>query len=123
MSSPSRRRFLEGSAAALFIEGCARQSRAPVGVSTATSAAHAAGSTGPAEGDLVVEPTPSLYFVEREPGSREMKWGPAKEYGDTVDESGNVQPRPEDVVWNQQGLGYDGHAPLEIMVGVPTMMP
>jgi len=39
------------------------------------------------------------------------------------DESGNVQPRPEDVVWNQQGLGYNGHAPLEVMVGVPTMMP
>lgn len=39
------------------------------------------------------------------------------------DESGNVQPRPEDVVWNQQGLGYNGHAPLEIIVGLPTAMP
>lgn len=39
------------------------------------------------------------------------------------DAAGNIQPRPEDVVWNQQGLGYNGHAPLELAVLPPTMMP
>jgi DMSO/TMAO reductase YedYZ molybdopterin-dependent catalytic subunit len=29
-----------------------------------------------------------------------------------TDEAGNVQPRPEEVVWNQHGLGYNGHHPL-----------
>jgi DMSO/TMAO reductase YedYZ molybdopterin-dependent catalytic subunit len=39
------------------------------------------------------------------------------------DRMGNVQPRPEDVVWNQQGLGYNGHAPLEIAVLPMDRMP
>jgi DMSO/TMAO reductase YedYZ molybdopterin-dependent catalytic subunit len=38
------------------------------------------------------------------------------------DAAGNTQPRPEDVVWNQQGLGYNGHAPLEISVLPPQIM-
>jgi DMSO/TMAO reductase YedYZ molybdopterin-dependent catalytic subunit len=33
-----------------------------------------------------------------------------------TDEAGNVQPRPDDVVWNQHGLGYNGHAPLDLVV-------
>jgi DMSO/TMAO reductase YedYZ molybdopterin-dependent catalytic subunit len=37
-----------------------------------------------AETNLIVQPTPSLYFVSRGSGSAEMKWGPAREYGDTV---------------------------------------
>jgi hypothetical protein len=32
------------------------------------------------------------------------------------DKAGNIQPRPEDVVWNQHGLGYNGHAPLDVVV-------
>ncbi|MFE7313348.1 hypothetical protein ACFU7T_09580 [Streptomyces sp. NPDC057555] len=32
------------------------------------------------------------------------------------DTAGNIQPRPEDVVWNQHGLGYNGHHPLELIV-------
>jgi hypothetical protein len=32
------------------------------------------------------------------------------------DEEGNTQPRPEDVPWNQHGLGYNGHAPLAVTV-------
>jgi DMSO/TMAO reductase YedYZ molybdopterin-dependent catalytic subunit len=39
------------------------------------------------------------------------------------DTGGNVQPRPEDVVWNQQGLRYNGHAPLEIAVLSHPAMP
>ncbi|MFJ5678320.1 molybdopterin-dependent oxidoreductase [Streptomyces sp. NPDC093097] len=35
------------------------------------------------------------------------------------DTAGNIQPRPEDVVWNQHGLGYNGHHPLELIV-LPT---
>jgi DMSO/TMAO reductase YedYZ molybdopterin-dependent catalytic subunit len=33
-----------------------------------------------------------------------------------TDAAGRTQPRPEDVVWNQHGIGYDGHAPLEVAV-------
>lgn len=40
-----------------------------------------------------------------------------------TDEVGNVQPRPEDVVWNQHGLGYNGHAPLDLVVLPPSDMP
>lgn len=39
------------------------------------------------------------------------------------DKAGNVQPRPEDVVWNQHGLGYNGHYPLELIVAPPSDMP
>ncbi|MBX3207237.1 MAG: molybdopterin-dependent oxidoreductase [Labilithrix sp.] len=39
------------------------------------------------------------------------------------DAAGNVQPAPEAVVWNQQGLGYNGHAPLELAVMPPATMP
>ncbi|TQS17609.1 molybdopterin-dependent oxidoreductase [Microbispora hainanensis] len=39
------------------------------------------------------------------------------------DKAGNVQPRPEDVVWNQHGLGYNGHHPLELIVAPPSDMP
>jgi DMSO/TMAO reductase YedYZ molybdopterin-dependent catalytic subunit len=40
-----------------------------------------------------------------------------------ADDAGNAQPRPEDVVWNQHGLGYNGHAPLGLVVLPPTDMP
>ena len=36
-----------------------------------------------------------------------------------TDETGNVQPRPEDVIWNQRGIGYNGHAPLGLTVLPP----
>ncbi|WP_424532925.1 molybdopterin-dependent oxidoreductase [Sphaerisporangium viridialbum] len=39
------------------------------------------------------------------------------------DKAGNVQPRPEDVVWNQHGLGYNGHYPLELIVVPDSDMP
>jgi len=32
------------------------------------------------------------------------------------DEAGNIQPRPEDVKWNQHALGYNGHYPLDVVV-------
>ena len=38
------------------------------------------------------------------------------------DSAQNVQPRPEDVIWNQTGLGYNGHAPLEVSVLPANMM-
>jgi len=40
-----------------------------------------------------------------------------------ADQAGNTQPRPEDVVWNQQGLGYNGHIPVDLIVHPPTDMP
>jgi hypothetical protein len=39
------------------------------------------------------------------------------------DKAGNVQPRPEDVVWNQHGLGYNGHYPLDLIVVPASDMP
>jgi DMSO/TMAO reductase YedYZ molybdopterin-dependent catalytic subunit len=39
------------------------------------------------------------------------------------DRAGNVQPRPEDVVWNRRGLGYNGHFPLELIVLATSDMP
>ncbi|MBZ5711908.1 hypothetical protein [Nannocystis pusilla] len=40
-----------------------------------------------------------------------------------TDDAGRTQPRPEDVVWNQHGLGYGGHAPLELSVLPLTNFP
>jgi DMSO/TMAO reductase YedYZ molybdopterin-dependent catalytic subunit len=40
-----------------------------------------------------------------------------------ADTAGNVQPRPEDVVWNQHGLAYNGHHPVDFVVLPPTDMP
>jgi DMSO/TMAO reductase YedYZ molybdopterin-dependent catalytic subunit len=39
------------------------------------------------------------------------------------DYAGNIQPRPEDVVWNQHGLGYNGHHPLGLIVDPAGDMP
>ncbi|MDX3107611.1 hypothetical protein [Nonomuraea angiospora] len=39
------------------------------------------------------------------------------------DKTGRVQPRPEDVVWNQHGLGYNGHYPLGVIVVPDSDMP
>jgi DMSO/TMAO reductase YedYZ molybdopterin-dependent catalytic subunit len=39
------------------------------------------------------------------------------------DKAGNVQPRPQDVVWNQHGLGYNGHYPLDVIVVPDSDMP
>ncbi|APR82427.1 Putative sulfite oxidase [Minicystis rosea] len=33
-----------------------------------------------------------------------------------TDTEGRTQPRPEDVVWNEHGVGYNGHAPVELSV-------
>jgi DMSO/TMAO reductase YedYZ molybdopterin-dependent catalytic subunit len=40
-----------------------------------------------------------------------------------TDKAGNTQPRPEDVPWNQHGLGYNGHFPLDVVVLPPSDMP
>ena len=40
-----------------------------------------------------------------------------------TDEAGDVQPPPEDVVWNQHGLGYNGYAPLDLIVLPSSDMP
>ncbi|MFZ6183641.1 molybdopterin-dependent oxidoreductase [Nannocystis pusilla] len=40
-----------------------------------------------------------------------------------ADDAGRVQPRPEAMVWNQHGLGYNGHAPLELSVSPRANMP
>jgi hypothetical protein len=39
------------------------------------------------------------------------------------DKAGNIQPRPENVVWNQHGLGYNGHFPLDLIVMPASDMP
>jgi DMSO/TMAO reductase YedYZ molybdopterin-dependent catalytic subunit len=40
-----------------------------------------------------------------------------------TDDKGRSQPRPEDVLWNQHGVGYNGHAPLEVAVLPLSDMP
>ncbi|MCW2865050.1 MAG: putative sulfite oxidase [Actinoallomurus sp.] len=39
------------------------------------------------------------------------------------DKAGNIQPPPEKVVWNQHGLGYNGHFPLDLIVVPASDMP
>jgi DMSO/TMAO reductase YedYZ molybdopterin-dependent catalytic subunit len=39
------------------------------------------------------------------------------------DKAGNIQPPPENVVWNQHGLGYNGHFPLDLIVVPASDMP
>jgi DMSO/TMAO reductase YedYZ molybdopterin-dependent catalytic subunit len=85
--SKSRRQFLgysAGTAALVLGKGCAPRASSGVSLHSATLATNGAhGSSSPIV-DLVVQPTPSLYFIGVEPGSREMKFGPVKDYGDTV---------------------------------------
>lgn len=84
-SSQSRRQFLRYSsavAAGVLTDGCASRPRAPAGLHSATLAPSP--PSGAAGADVVVKPTPALYFTSREPGSREMNWGPVKDYGETV---------------------------------------
>jgi DMSO/TMAO reductase YedYZ molybdopterin-dependent catalytic subunit len=40
-----------------------------------------------------------------------------------TDDAGRIQPAPEEMVWNQHGLGYNGHAPLELSVSPMSNMP
>lgn len=40
-----------------------------------------------------------------------------------TDDEGRTQPRPEDMIWNQHGVGYNGHAPLEVTVLPVSNMP
>jgi DMSO/TMAO reductase YedYZ molybdopterin-dependent catalytic subunit len=40
-----------------------------------------------------------------------------------TDEEGRTQPRPEDMIWNEHGVGYNGHAPLELSVLPLSEMP
>ncbi|MDQ1503199.1 MAG: hypothetical protein QOD57_926, partial [Actinomycetota bacterium] len=72
----SRRRFLLVSAAATAGAFVVRS--APGG------APSNGGGSPPPGTDLVVQTTPSQYFVDRGTGSVEMKWGPVREFGDTV---------------------------------------
>lgn len=85
-SSKSRRQFLRfsaGTAALVLGEGCAPRASSGVSLRSATLSTNGAqGSAAP--GALVVQPTPSLYFIGREPGSMEMKFGPVKDYGEMV---------------------------------------
>ena len=87
-SSQSRRQFLRYStalSAGVLVEGCASRPRSPAATlhgATLATTPPAGASTDST--DLIVKPTPSLYFTSREAGSREMKWGPVKDYGDTV---------------------------------------
>jgi DMSO/TMAO reductase YedYZ molybdopterin-dependent catalytic subunit len=39
------------------------------------------------------------------------------------DKEGRTQPRPEDMIWNEHGVGYNGHAPLEVSVLPLSEMP
>ncbi|MCW2900504.1 MAG: putative sulfite oxidase [Streptosporangiaceae bacterium] len=74
--SCSRRRFLTYStatAAGTYVLGKSRVSEA---ISPAVSPSGA--------DDRVVKPAPSTYFVNRGPGSEEMRWGPVQDYGETV---------------------------------------
>jgi DMSO/TMAO reductase YedYZ molybdopterin-dependent catalytic subunit len=85
----SRRRFLVysavGAGGSFLINGAL----------AGAGAGRGAGTGGAPSGkiDFVVQPTPTRYFIRRENGSEEMKWGPVgrgvldgqvQEYGDTI---------------------------------------
>jgi hypothetical protein len=74
------------------------------------------------EAQLLGKPEP-LMWVRFEVPWPKVEPGRYRVMSRARDSAGNVQPRPEDVLWNQQGLGYNGHAPLEIAVLPPGAMP
>lgn len=68
--------------------------------------------------------TPEPYmWVRFEVPWRGVKPGQYRVMSRAKDKAGNVQPRPEDVVWNQHGLGYNGHYPLDLIVVPAGDMP
>jgi DMSO/TMAO reductase YedYZ molybdopterin-dependent catalytic subunit len=90
-SSRSRRQFLRysaGTAALALTDGCASRPAPAPGLSSLRGATvtttGSQGSSASSGTELIVQPTPSLYFTSRDPGSREMNFGPVKDYGDTI---------------------------------------
>jgi DMSO/TMAO reductase YedYZ molybdopterin-dependent catalytic subunit len=83
-SSNSRREFLRYSAgtAALALGGCSPLK--PSSITSITGATMPAPRDGAEPGELVFQRTPSLYFISRDPGSKEMRFGTVKDYADTV---------------------------------------
>src|ERR1700754_4196661 len=76
-ASRSRRRFLASSAAGAagsLVLGTGAAAEGPVRPVPEP----------PAENGSVVQRTPSRYFANRGDGSEEMKWGPVRDYADTV---------------------------------------
>ncbi|MCW2916217.1 MAG: putative sulfite oxidase [Actinomycetia bacterium] len=71
---------------------------------------------------LLSTPEPLLWvrFEVLWPG---VKPGQYRVMSRAKDKAGNIQPRPEDVVWNQHGLGYNGHYPLDLIVVPAGDMP
>ncbi|MEW9530219.1 molybdopterin-dependent oxidoreductase [Microbispora sp. NPDC049125] len=74
------------------------------------------------EARLLGTPEPFMW-VRFEVRWRGAKPGQYRVMSRARDKAGNVQPRPEDVVWNQHGLGYNGHAPLDVIVLPARDMP
>lgn len=138
-SSKSRREFLRysaGTAALVLQGGCARpRASSVVSLSSAAlpgpSAANPNGTTTtpPSVADFVVKPTPSLYFVEREAGSREMKLGPVKDYGDFVPNErfyvhNRVRPPTIDGgTWRLEVVGDAVGTPLSLTLAELLAMP
>jgi DMSO/TMAO reductase YedYZ molybdopterin-dependent catalytic subunit len=71
---------------------------------------------------LLNTPEP-LMWVRFEVPWNGVKPGQYRVMSRAKDKAGNVQPRPEDVVWNQHGLGYNGHYPLDLIVVPASDMP
>lgn len=68
--------------------------------------------------------TPEPYmWVRFEVPWRGVRPGQYRVMSRAKDKAGNVQPRPEDVVWNQHGLGYNSHYPLDLIVVPASDMP
>ncbi len=81
-----------------------------------------AGGNGWQEAQLLGKPQP-FEWVRFELPWKNVPPGQYRIMTRARDQAGHVQPRPEDVVWNQQGLGYNGHAPLEVAVIPDDRMP
>ncbi|MBC6458971.1 molybdopterin-dependent oxidoreductase [Actinomadura sp. HBU206391] len=71
---------------------------------------------------LLSTPEP-LMWVRFEMPWPGVKAGQYRVMSRARDEAGNIQPRPEDVKWNQHSLGYNGHAPLNVVVLPGSDMP
>jgi DMSO/TMAO reductase YedYZ molybdopterin-dependent catalytic subunit len=74
------------------------------------------------EARLLSEPEPYMW-VRFEVPWQGAKPGKYRVMSRARDRAGNAQPRPEDVPWNQHGLEYNGHAPLELVVLPESLMP
>jgi DMSO/TMAO reductase YedYZ molybdopterin-dependent catalytic subunit len=74
------------------------------------------------QAELLSTPEP-LMWVRFEVPWQGVKPAHYRVMSRATDRAGNVQPRPEDVAWNQHGLGYNGHFPLEVVVLPASDMP